>query len=97
MIPVEVQVQTQHYLAATGLPYATAVGLVGGHQLIWKDIERNETFIEALLEREENFWLRVLSDNPPTATAPWRAAMVSPGSTSRSGNTTPTATSCAPR
>lgn len=68
-VPVEVQIQTQHYLAATGLPYATAVGLVGGHQLIWKDIERNEKFIEALLEREENFWLRVLADNPPTATA----------------------------
>ena len=68
-VPVEVQVQTQHYLAATGLPYATAVGLVGGHKLIWKDIERNDKFIEALLEREENFWMRVLADNPPTATA----------------------------
>jgi predicted phage-related endonuclease len=68
-VPVEVQVQTQHYLAATGLPYATAVGLVGGHKLIWKDIERNDKFIEVLLEREENFWMRVLADNPPTATA----------------------------
>jgi predicted phage-related endonuclease len=68
-VPVEVQVQTQHYLAATGLPYATAVGLVGGHQLIWKDIERNDKFIDALLEKEEEFWIRVLSDNPPTATA----------------------------
>ncbi len=68
-VPVEVQVQTQHYLAATDLPYATAVGLVGGHQLIWKDIERNQKFIDALLEKEDEFWIRVLSDNPPTATA----------------------------
>ena len=68
-VPVEVQIQTQHYLAATDLPYATAVGLVGGHQLIWKDIERNQKFIDALLEKEYEFWMRVLSDNPPTATA----------------------------
>jgi putative phage-type endonuclease len=68
-VPMEVQVQTQHYLAATGFDYATAVGLVGGHKLIWKDIERNQRFIDALLEREERFWQRVISDNPPTATA----------------------------
>jgi len=67
--PVEVQVQTQHYLAATGLPYATAVGLLGGHQLVWIDIKRNDKFIDALLEVEEKFWMRVLSDNPPTASA----------------------------
>jgi len=68
-VPVEVQIQTQHYLAATGHDYATAVGLVGGHQLIWQDIERNQGFIDDLLEREERFWMRVLADNPPTATA----------------------------
>lgn len=67
--PVEVQVQSQHYMAATGLEYATAVGLVGGHNLVWQDIERNQNFIDAMLEREDRFWQRVLSDNPPTATA----------------------------
>lgn len=68
-VPVEVNVQAQHYMAATGLPYATAVGLIGGHRLVWQDIERNQRFIDALLEREERFWQRVISDNPPTATA----------------------------
>lgn len=68
-VPVEVQVQTQHYLAATGLPYATAVGLIGGHNLVWNDIPRNDKFIEVLLEKEYEFWMRVLADNPPTATA----------------------------
>jgi putative phage-type endonuclease len=68
-VPVEVQVQAQHCMAASGLEYATAVGLVGGHQLIWKDIERNQKFIDALLEKEDEFWIRVLADNPPTATA----------------------------
>jgi putative phage-type endonuclease len=67
--PVEVQVQAQHCMAATGLDHATAVGLVGGHQLVWQDIERNQTFIDAMLEREGRFWERVLADNPPTATA----------------------------
>lgn len=67
--PLEVQCQAQHYMATTDLPYATAVGLVGGHQLVWQDIERNQPFIDALLEREEAFWLRVLADNPPLATA----------------------------
>ena len=56
-------------MAATGLEYATAVGLVGGHNLVWQDIERNQKFIDAMLEVEEKFWLRVLADNPPTATA----------------------------
>lgn len=68
-VPIEVNVQAQHYMAATGLPYATAVGLIGGHRLVWQDIERNQRFIDALLEREERFWQRVISDNPPTATA----------------------------
>jgi putative phage-type endonuclease len=67
--PIEVEVQAQHYMAATGLEYATAVGLIGGHRLVWQDIERNQRFIDALLEREEAFWKRVLADNPPTATA----------------------------
>jgi putative phage-type endonuclease len=67
--PLEVQVQSQHYMAATGLEYATAVGLVGGHKLIWQDIERNQKFIDAMLEKEDNFWMRIRADNPPTATA----------------------------
>ena len=67
--PLEVQVQSQHYMAATGLEYATAVGLLGGHQLVWQDIERNQKFIDAMLEKEHNFWMRIRADNPPTATA----------------------------
>jgi putative phage-type endonuclease len=67
--PLEVQVQSQHYMAATGLEYATAVGLIGGHKLVWQDIERNQKFIDAMLEKEYNFWMRIRADNPPTATA----------------------------
>ncbi len=68
-VPVEVNIQAQHYMAVMGLEYATAVGLIGGHRLVWEDVRRNQKFIDALLEREHDFWTRVISDNPPTATA----------------------------
>ena len=67
--PIAVKVQVQHYLASFGLDYATAVALIGGNKLVWHDIERNQPFIDAMLEEEERFWARVVSDNPPPATA----------------------------
>jgi putative phage-type endonuclease len=67
--PLPVKVQVQHYLASFNLDHATAVALVGGNQLVWHDIERNQPFIDAMLEEEERFWARVVSDNPPPATA----------------------------
>ena len=67
--PLPVKVQTQHYLAASGRDMATATALIGGNKLVWHDIERNQPFIDAMLEEEERFWARVVSDNPPTATA----------------------------
>ena len=67
--PLPVKVQVQHYLAAFDLEYATAVALIGGNKLVYHDIERNQPFIDAMLEREERFWARVISDNPPPATA----------------------------
>ena len=67
--PLPVKVQVQHYLAAFDLEMASAVALIGGNQLVWKDIERNQAFIDAMLEEEQRFWARVISDNPPPATA----------------------------
>ena len=67
--PLPVKIQVQHYLAAFDLEFATAVALIGGNRLVWTDIERNQPFIDAMLEREERFWARVVSDNPPPATA----------------------------
>ena len=67
--PLPVKVQAQHYLAAFNLEHATAVALIGGNKLVWHDIERNQKFIDAMLEEEERFWARVVSDNPPPAQA----------------------------
>ena len=67
--PLPVKIQVQHYLAAFDLEFATAVALIGGNRLVWTDIERNQPFIDAMLEAEERFWARVVSDNPPPATA----------------------------
>jgi len=67
--PLPVKIQIQHYLAAFDLEYATAVALIGGNKMVWHDVQRNQPFIDAMLEEEERFWARVVSDNPPPATA----------------------------
>lgn len=67
--PLPVKIQGQHYLAAFDLEIVTAVALIGGNRLLYYDVERNQKFIDAMLEAEERFWARVVSDNPPPATA----------------------------
>ena len=63
--PLMYQVQLQHYLAVTGLLWGSFAVLIGGQNLRWVDVERNEEFIALLIARERAFLDAVESDTPP--------------------------------
>lgn len=65
-IPASYLCQVHHYLAVTGFEKAYIAVLVGGNKFIWKEIERDEEFIEILIDREKDFWENhVLKDVAP--------------------------------
>lgn len=66
-IPASYLCQVHHYLAVTGYKKAYIAVLLGGNKFIWKEIERDEEFIEILVEREKDFWENhVLKDVAPS-------------------------------
>lgn len=67
--PLHYQVQLQAQLACTGAPWGSLAALIGGVALAWRDLERNDKFIGAMLPRLEAFWLRVQRREPPPADA----------------------------
>ena len=64
-IPVYWLVQFQHSLAATGLDWGGFAILLNARKLFWVDVERDNSFIEAMLEAEAKFWKRVEDHDPP--------------------------------
>lgn len=58
-VPLYYQVQTQHYMAVTGYEWASVCVFIpgGGDPLLFCDIHRNDAFIDALMEREHDFWV----------------------------------------
>lgn len=65
-IPASYLCQVHHYLAVTGFEKAYIAVLVGGNKFIWKEIERDEEFIQILIDREKDFWENhVLKDEAP--------------------------------
>lgn len=65
--PVHYQMQVQHEMAVTGLPYAILVVLFGGRRLEWYAIQRDEAVIEWLTSVERQIWGYVERDEelPP--------------------------------
>lgn len=65
-IPASYLCQVHHYLAVTGFEKAYIAVLIGGNKFVWKEIERDEEFIQILIEREKDFWENhVLKDVAP--------------------------------
>jgi len=64
-VPIPYQVQCQHYLAVTGLPFAVVGCLVGGQRFLVRRVERDEEAIAMLIEREAQFWQLVQDGTPP--------------------------------
>ena len=67
-VPLEYQVQIQIGMEVLGLSWASVSALIQPHLKI-VDVERNQRFIDACMERLDTFWSHnVLGDIPPEAT-----------------------------
>lgn len=56
---LEHQIQVQHQLAVTGLRWASIAILIGGQQFRLFDIERDDEFIDRLIDVEGEFWRNI--------------------------------------
>lgn len=65
VIPLGYRCQVMHYLAVTGAPCAYVFVLIGGSELRWFCVERDERQIAALIERERVFWQHVVDGTDP--------------------------------
>jgi putative phage-type endonuclease len=63
--PLHYQIQLQHEIAVAGVEWGTLCVLIGGQQLRWFDMPRNDKFIEAMIAREAAFWRLVETQEPP--------------------------------
>lgn len=63
--PIEYWWQVQHQLLVTGAPCGSIAALVGGHQLWWEDIPRDEMAIRRLSVKGDEFWRCVEEERVP--------------------------------
>ncbi len=64
--PVEYILQCNHYMAVTGADRWFLAVLIGGWDLHWCVVERDESLIENLITIERDFWFNViLTQTPP--------------------------------
>lgn len=64
-VPVNYYTQVQHYLAVTGFASCFVACLIGGSTYITHKIERNDAFIDNLIQAERDFWQLVVDKTPP--------------------------------
>ena len=68
-VPPSYICQCQHYMAVTGAELCYIACLVGGQRFVFKEIARDDEFIEYLTRKEEEFWTQhVLKNSPPDFT-----------------------------
>lgn len=65
-IPPAYMCQIQHYMAVLDYEKAYIAVLIGGQKFVWKEIERDDEFIELMIEQLKHFWEEhVLKEVPP--------------------------------
>lgn len=64
-LPLHWLVQVAHQLEVAQARWGSIAVLQGGNRLLWRDVEVNEVFTQALLEKEEVFWRCVEGHLPP--------------------------------
>lgn len=64
-VPEEYYAQVQHYLCVTGFQKAYVCAVVGGNSYFCHEVERDEAYIEFLVEKEKAFWECVVTDTEP--------------------------------
>ena len=66
LIPPAYMCQIQHYMAVLDYDKAYIAVLIGGQKFVWKEVERDEEFIELMIAAEKDFWENhVLAGTPP--------------------------------
>lgn len=63
--PDAYMLQLAHYMAVTGLSYAVICVLIGGNNLHWATLDRDDELIASLVQLERRFWQHVLTQSPP--------------------------------
>ena len=63
--PLYYQVQIQHEMAVTGSAWGSLAVFFGDYSDLIVDVERNDRFVEILVEEEGKFWERIKNQDPP--------------------------------
>jgi len=69
MVPLRYNVQVQAQMAVTGRDQGALAVLIGGNRFKWAILDRNQRFIDLMLEKLEKFWEMVQQDTMPEAVA----------------------------
>ena len=65
-IPPAYMCQLQHYMSVLDYEKAYIAVLIGGQEFVWKEVDRDDEFIELMIEQEKHFWEEhVLKEVPP--------------------------------
>jgi putative phage-type endonuclease len=64
-VPVAYLLQVQHYMAVTGLEVADVAVLIGGSDFRLYEVPSDRELQEMMIQREAEFWQRVVDENPP--------------------------------
>ena len=64
-VPPKYDAQVQHQMYVTGAEIGAIAALIGGCEIKWKVIDRDEAFIEAMVEKLSNFWEMVQKNEMP--------------------------------
>lgn len=65
-IPPMYMCQIQHYMAVLDYEKAYIAVLIGGQKFVWKEVKRDDEFIDLMIQHEKHFWNEhVLKGIPP--------------------------------
>jgi len=64
-VPDAYLIQAQHYMSVMGWDRVYFAVLIGGQRFIWKEVPRDDEFIELIRQGEESFWTLVERRTPP--------------------------------
>lgn len=64
-VPLYYQIQIQHEMAVMGYKWGSLAVFFGDFKGFIADVEKNDRFVEILIEKEKAFWQRIQDQNPP--------------------------------
>lgn len=67
VIPPAYMCQIQHYMAVLDYDKAYIAVLIGGQKFVWKEVQRDDEFIELMIRAEKNFWENHVLERVPPA------------------------------